>query len=172
MTLEGKPEYCERCGFVITVLSHDTTSTTRGRMPQCPRCRNPVRVGDFPRSDGGSPQPWNADWPGTCEQCEFDFTANHAQDIRDWLGLPRDVELPESMEVRRRIAVRPAARSYWWCGDQSLALAGIEVEFESSSHGTSGSFFLTKDEAAWLVRTLAGSLAICFEQYHWNNDHT
>jgi hypothetical protein len=79
------------------------------------------------------------------------------------------------MEVRRRIVVRPASDGYFWDYDQQLMLAGIDIEVESISRGRSNPsehLFLSKEEAAWLVRALQESLAICFEQYHWNKDLT
>jgi hypothetical protein len=59
--------------------------------------------------------------------------------------------------------------------DLQLHLAGVEIEVESDSYGgynVSEHYFLTKEEAAWLVRALGGSLAICYEQYHWDVDVT
>ena len=175
--LDGKPNYCRRCGFVFTVVRYDSDARTAGRVPHCPRCRNPVRAGEYPHREAGyvSPEPWNAGWDGTCERCGFEFCATHSLDSRDWHDLPIGVQLPASTGVRRSIVVRPASVGSFQDRDVQLHLAGIEIGVETESYGQSNSsqqYFLSKEEAAWLVRALQGSLAISFEQYHWDLDVT
>ena len=172
--LEGKPNYCGQCGFVLAVVHYDSDAQTAGRVPCCPRCGQLVRAGNYPHRTPGwiSPEPWNAGWRGSCEQCGFQFSVSHSQDSQNSDEFP--IPLP-GRGVRRRIVVRPASQAYFQDVDLQLHLAGVEIEVESDSYGgynVSEHYFLTKEEAAWLVRALGGSLAICYEQYHWDVDVT
>ena len=177
--LDGKPDNCGRCGFVIGKMRDDGDTLPAGRTPRCPRCGSPVRSGEYPRREPGrvSATPWNAGWHGACEQCGFEFSATHAQDSRDWSDIPISIQrmIRPIVGVQRRISVRPASDGYFQDRDVQLNLAGIEIKVENTSYGRldrSEQYFLSKEEAAWLVRALQGPLGICFEQYHWDTDVT
>jgi hypothetical protein len=165
---------------VLAVVRYFSDEQDAGRVPRCPSCRGPVRAGEYPRGLGRSPAPWNADWRGVCDQCGFQFSMTHELDSLSWVDferfqLPPDFPLTPDMRLRRRVVACPASQLLWSGHESQFTLAGIEIRVEDKSFRyppRSERYFLTKEEAAWLVRALQGPLAISFEQYHWDFDAT
>lgn len=161
--------YCSRCGFALEVVRYDSGLET-DLAPQCPRCGQPVRNGRYPQRLPGliSPRPWNGEWNGTCEQCEFDFAVTRGWQWQRGPGQP-------ARGVRRRVAVRPATQGRFQDLDVQFCMVGLEIDVETDQYGgppEQEHYFLTKDEIVWLTRLLQGPLSICFQQNHWDVDVT